>query len=199
MQLAATDLAVERAGRRVLSNISFRVEGGDLLTVTGPNGSGKSTLLRAIAGLLRPVAGMISLDPAPDGPIGLAMHYFGHLDALKPAETVIANLAFWRRLYGPTGIAPPDALDRVGIGPLEDLPASYLSAGQRRRLAIARLLVSHRPVWLLDEPTASLDTASDRMMGTLIAEHLASGGLAVAASHLPLAVPASATLALGHA
>ncbi|MCC6984703.1 MAG: heme ABC exporter ATP-binding protein CcmA [Bauldia sp.] len=199
MQLAATDLAVERAGRRVLADISFVLKGGQLLTVTGPNGAGKSTLLRAVAGLLRPVAGKVSLDPAPDGPIGLAMHYFGHLDALKPAETVVANLEFWRRLYGPTGIDPFDALDRVGIGTLEDLPASYLSAGQRRRLAIARLLVSHRPVWLLDEPTASLDAASDRMMGALIAEHLAGGGLAVAASHLPLAVPATATLALGRA
>ncbi len=199
MQLAATDLAVERAGRRVLSDISFRVSSGELLTVTGPNGAGKSTLLRAVAGLLRPVSGKITIDPAPDGPRGLAMHYFGHLDALKSAETVIANLAFWQRLYGATGIAPNDALDRVGIETLEDLPASYLSAGQRRRLAIARLLVSHRPVWLLDEPTASLDAASDKMMGGLIAEHLASGGIALAASHLPLAVAASATLALGRA
>ncbi len=197
MRLRGSGLAAERGGRLVFSDVDFAIAGGGLLALTGPNGAGKSTLLRIMAGLLRHAAGSIALDPAPDGPRGIAMHYLGHLDALKAAMTVRENLAFWQRTCGDTGLPLLDALDEVGLGHIVDTPAAYLSAGQRRRVAIARLLAVKRPVWLLDEPTAALDAASEATLGRLLAGHLAGGGIAVAATHLPLPVAPAATLRLG--
>ncbi len=199
MRLTASGLVAERGGRPVFRDVGFSVESGMLLAITGPNGAGKSTLLRIVAGLLKPVAGSIVLDPVPDGPRGVAMHYLGHQDGLKAMLTVEENLRFWRRTAGEDGLEPYQALDRVGLAHLIDLPAAYLSAGQKRRVAIARLLASRRPVWLLDEPTAALDAASEAELGTLIAEHLAGGGVALAATHLPLPVAAAARLELGAA
>jgi heme exporter protein A len=197
MRLVGTGLAARRGGRLVLENLSFSVGAGELLAITGPNGSGKSTTLRLIAGLVRPSAGMVALEPSAEEGIGSRAHYLGHLDALKPNLSLADNLAFWRRLWRGAGIDVAAALDRVGLGDLLDLPAGILSAGQRRRAAIARLLLDHRPIWLLDEPTSALDADAEEMLGALIAGHLADGGLAVAATHRPLPVAATATLALG--
>lgn len=197
MRLFAEGLTAERGGRPVFRNLSFSVETGGLLAVTGPNGVGKSTLLRMIAGLLRPTEGSIAVEPEPDGPRGITMHYLGHLDGLKSVMTVRENLAFWRATGGADGLPPLDALDEVGLAHLIDLPAGYLSAGQRRRVAIARLLAVHRPIWLLDEPTAALDAASEVRLGELIAAHLSRGGIAVAATHLALPLPVTTRLDLG--
>jgi heme exporter protein A len=199
MRLSATGLRAVRGGREVFVNQSFTVGSGELLAVTGPNGSGKSTLLRLLGGLVRPAAGTVTLDPAAEEGIAGAVHYLGHLDALKPGFTVEENLAFWRKVWGGEGLAPEEALDRVGLAHLADLPAGILSAGQRRRVAIARLLLSRRPVWLLDEPTTALDAEAEKGLGGIIEEHLAGGGIAVVATHRPLAVPPAATLALGQA
>ncbi|HZP21072.1 MAG TPA: heme ABC exporter ATP-binding protein CcmA [Bauldia sp.] len=197
MRLLATDLAAIRGGRRVFAGLAFTVGPGELLAVTGPNGAGKSTLLRVIAGLLPPSGGSVGLDPAPKDGLAGQVHYLGHLDALKPAQTVGENLEFWRRLW--SGGSVLSALEAVGLGHLRHLSAGMLSAGQRRRVAIARLLLSPRPVWLLDEPTAALDAAGEEMLGGLIARYLSSGGMVVAATHRPLPVAAAATLDLGRA
>jgi len=200
MRLAGERLAARRGGRLVFEDVSFSVGAGELLTLVGPNGAGKSTTLRLIAGLVRPAAGSVTLDPSPseDG-IGGSCHYLGHLDSLKPNLTVGENLSFWRRLWRGTGLEVGEALDRVGLGDLADLPAGVLSAGQRKRAAIARLLLAQRPIWLLDEPTSALDTASEATLGDLVRDHLADGGIVVAATHRPLPVAPTTTLELGRA
>lgn len=189
MQLSATDLAVRRGERTIFSGLSFALEPGRAIIVTGPNGSGKSTLLKAIAGLLRPASGAIKLDGGGEAEIFEHCHYLGHANALKPALTVEENLDFWRRFLGP-GIDIDDALDAVGLPGIGEIPAGYLSAGQKRRVAIARLLAAHRPIWLVDEPTAALDKASEEVFAGIVNEHLAGGGLVLAATHQPLAVEA---------
>jgi heme exporter protein A len=196
MRLNGSGLSAERGGRLVFTGIDFTIGGGELLAITGPNGAGKSTLLRLVAGLLRPAAGEIRLEPESDTGVSAAIHYLGHLDALKPALTVADNLGYWRRVYGGDGDIEA-ALDKVGLAHLIDLPAGRLSAGQKRRVALARLLVAERPVWLLDEPATALDAAAEAMLGALIAAHLGGGGLAMAATHRPLPVAPAATLALG--
>lgn len=197
MRLTAGDLAASRGGRPVFAGLSFTLAGGEMLAVTGPNGSGKSTLLRVVAGLLAPAAGSVVLDPLDDAGMKGAVHYLGHLDALKGALTVRDNLAFWRRLWG--GGAIDAALDAVGLGALADLPAGVLSAGQKRRVAIARLLLAQRPLWLLDEPATALDAAAEATLGRLIGDHLASGGMAIVATHRDLPLAPTATLKLGAA
>ena len=142
--------------------------------------------LRLVAGLLEPDAGAVRFDPEPDGGRATAIHYLGHLDALKRTLTVGENLAFWRRLWGGDG-SVADALDAVELDGLDDLPVATLSAGQRRRVALARLLVADRPLWLLDEPATSLDAGGEAMLGRLIAGHLAGGGIVIAATHRDLA------------
>jgi heme exporter protein A len=194
--LAASRLSVSRGGRTIFEEISFELAPGGLLIVTGRNGAGKSTLLRAIAGLLPHVAGTVVLH-GHEAPVGEHAHYFGHLDGLKSQLTVADNLALWTRVAGSPGLTVIEALDRVGLGHLDDLPAAYLSAGQRRRVALARLLLVHRPLWLLDEPTSALDAGAETDFGDLLSEHLASGGLAVVATHRPLPVEPSSTLILG--
>ena len=198
MRLSGEGLEAERGGRPVFSGVGFSVAAGEMLALTGPNGAGKSTLLRLVAGLLRPAAGTVRLEPEPGHGLASVVHYFGHLDALKPSLTVADNLGYWRRLYGGTGELEA-ALDQVDLAHLIDLPAGRLSAGQKRRVALARLLVSERPVWLLDEPATALDAAAEATLGALIAAHLARGGLVMAATHRPLPVAPSATLALGRA
>ena len=155
MQLVAEKLAGERGGEIVFSDVSFQVGDGQALTITGPNGSGKSTLLRIVAGLLEPAAGVIRLDGSRlEWPtIASAAHYLGHGNSMKPALTVNENLRFWRGFLGEAHLDVDEALDMVGLGDLGHLPFGYLSTGQRRRVAIARLVVSYRPLWLLDEPT----------------------------------------------
>jgi heme exporter protein A len=197
MRLTASDLAATRGGRQVFAGISFTISDGEMLSVTGPNGAGKSTLLRLVAGLLAPRHGRVALEPVDDGEMKAAIHYLGHLDALKGALTVRDNLDFWRSLWGSGDIDA--ALDAVGLRRLADLPAGILSAGQRRRVAIARLLLAKRPVWLLDEPATALDDDAEAVLGTLIAAHLAGGGMAIVATHRDLPVLPTTTLGLGAA
>jgi len=175
----------------VLRSVSLAVPPGGALLLLGANGSGKSTLLRVLAGLKRPDAGAVlwmgeAADPWP-------VAYLGHQDAVKPGLTAAENLAFAAR----TGRgAPRDALAALDLLPLADLPARLLSAGQKRRLALARLVLSPAPIWLLDEPTLGLDTAAVARLGGLLASHRAGGGVVVTATHLPLPLPDAAELRL---
>lgn len=197
-RLFGRSLSLERGGRRVLDDLSFEATAGVALVVTGVNGAGKSTLLRLIAGLLRPIAGDLGLDGGdPELSIAQQCHYFGHMDALKPQLSVEENLRFWRDFSGVADMTVFEALDRVGLARLASLPAAYLSAGQRRRLAFARLLVTARPIWLLDEPTSALDAASEARLIEIVGEHLDRGGLVVAATHLALPFARMDSLRLG--
>jgi len=184
--LQAAGLAAFRGEKLVFRDLDFTVPDGGALLLTGPNGSGKSTLLRVLAGLLRPAAGEVHWD----GPVA----YVGHQDAVKPALTVSENLRFAAAVgCGDTA----SALTAVGLDALTDLPARMLSAGQRRRLALARLLLTRAMLWLLDEPTLGLDSASVERFGGVLARHRERGGIVVAATHLPLPMDGAAELALG--
>ncbi|MCC7346880.1 MAG: heme ABC exporter ATP-binding protein CcmA [Variibacter sp.] len=199
MQLTVTGLSCVRGGRLVLEHVAFGVPAGGALVITGPNGAGKSSLLRTLAGLVRPSAGAMRLDGGdPDLGLGEQCHYVGHLDPAKGALTVLENLRFWvRHLGGGAGMREEDALRAAGLGHLAGLPASYLSAGQRRRLSLARLLAVSRPVWLLDEPTTALDAAGQAMLGGEVRRHREGGGLVLAATHAPLGFEGAAELMLG--
>lgn len=196
MKLVAEGLFVDRGGREVLRNVSFSVAGGDALAVVGPNGAGKSTLLRTVVGLIAPSAGQIRVEGGdPDAPARETMHLLGHLDAVKAGLTVRRNLRFARDVLGGEGDLDA-SLARVGLAHTADLPGAALSAGQKRRLALARLLCAPRPVWLLDEPTAALDAAGQELLGTIMREHRAKGGLIVAATHMALALEDAKVLEL---
>ncbi|SFK68264.1 heme ABC exporter ATP-binding protein CcmA [Methylocapsa palsarum] len=188
MRLEASELAVERGGRIVFSNVSFAIQSGESLIVTGRNGAGKSTLLRALAGFLPLRGGEVSLTPLLEDSIAENIHYIGHADALKGALTVAENLSFFGALLrsGQGGLSVEDALAEVGLVPLADLPAAYLSAGQKRRASLAKLRIALRPVWLLDEPSNALDAAAQQAMETVMAAHLSAGGMIVAATHARL-------------
>jgi heme exporter protein A len=199
VRLTGSGLAAVRGGRPVFGDLFFSVAEGELLAVTGPNGAGKSTLLRLIAGLLRPAVGTLLLEPAGEDGIGRLAHYLGHLDALKPSLSLADNLAYWQRLFGAQQMRIDEALDAVGLSGLGGLPVSTLSAGQKRRAAIARLVLSHRPIWLLDEPLTGLDAHAEIMLGRLIDRHRGEGGLAIVATHRDLPAMPTATLMLGGA
>ena len=190
IRLSAHELGCVRGGREVFEGISFTVGGGEALAVTGRNGAGKTTLLRLIAGLLEPAHGRLELTGGvPEATLAEQAHYLGHRDALKPALSVLENLQFWHAFLGGNDASLASALtalEAVALEGLAGLPAAYLSAGQRRRLAIARLVAAPRPIWLLDEPTAALDTASQARLAELMRAHLAGGGMIVAATHGPL-------------
>ena len=199
--LEARDLACLRGERAVFAGLSFRLDPGGALLLVGANGAGKSTLLRLLAGLLRPEAGALLWDGA-DALADRAAHaarlrYLSHQDALKPALTARENLLFFASLWGGEVDAALDALDLL---PLAELPARVLSSGQKRRLALARLALSDpahpAPLWLLDEPTVGLDAASVEKLGVLLARHRASGGMVLAATHLPLPMPGAGEVRL---
>ena len=203
LTLSANALVCQRGGRTIFRDLDFSVSTGEALLVTGRNGAGKSSLLRQIAGLIRIAGGMLSLQGGDDElSIGEQAHYLGHSDALKPSLTVAENLSFWIAWLGGTNDAAGDplaALSAVNLDSLATLPAAYLSAGQKRRLSIARLVAVERPLWLLDEPTSALDTASQAMLLDLMRSHLARGGILVAATHLPLGIEDARELALERA
>jgi len=211
-QLVVTDLAVERGGRTVISGLSFQVSAGEALVITGPNGAGKTTLMRALAGFLAPKSGQIELRIGVPGATeltradGLSIaeqaHVIGHLNGIKATLTVAENVAFARSFLANERSVPEAddlkatdasafdaidaALDKLGLGNLAAIPAGLLSAGQKRRLCLARLLVAQRPVWLLDEPTVSLDAGSTRLVAGLIDAHVNGGGMALIVTHVPL-------------
>jgi heme exporter protein A len=196
MRLWAAGLSCVRSGREVFAGLEFAVDAGEALLVLGPNGAGKSSLLRLIAGLVRPATGRLALDHG-DAELTLPeqAHYLGHQDAVKPSLTVAENLGFWSRFLGGAGDA--GALVAVGLDRLADLPAAFLSAGQRRRLSIARLIAAPRPIWLLDEPTSALDSASQERLTGIMRDHRAGGGIIVAATHGPIGLDGAKELRLG--
>jgi heme exporter protein A len=200
MRLSASELACHRGGRDVFARVSFSVASGEALTISGRNGTGKSSLLRSLIGLLRPAAGRLTLEGGdPDLSIAEQAHYLGHLDALKGALSVAENLRFWAGYFGAGSVEIHDPLEAVGLAALADLPAAYLSAGQRRRLSIARLIAVPRPIWLLDEPASTLDAAAQQRLADLMRGHLAGGGLIMAASHGPIGLDQTQDLRLGDA
>lgn len=185
--LVVRDLAVARGGLRVLEGVSFDLPRGRALILRGPNGLGKTTLLRCLAGLQSPVAGQVDMPAESHA-------YAGHADGLKPALSVAENLAFWARVFGGGDIDA--ALDRMNLRALANRPAHMLSAGQKRRLGLARLLVTGRALWLLDEPTVSLDAASVATFAAVLRDHLGQGGGAVIATHIDLGLPEAEVLDL---
>ncbi|MDX2308033.1 MAG: heme ABC exporter ATP-binding protein CcmA [Hyphomicrobium sp.] len=207
MLLSLRNVAVDRGERRVIDDLSLDVSSGEAVVLRGPNGAGKTTLIRAIAGLLRPAAGTIELtdDVAADAgraeepeTVSERCHYVGHQNAIAASLTVRENLAFWANYLGASDAGALDkALTGFDLEPLADVPAAYLSAGQKRRAALARLAVAERPLWLLDEPTVSLDAASTARLAAVIDGHTAKGGIVVAATHLPLGLRSERIVTLG--
>ena len=199
-RLVVQALAVDRGGRRVIAGLDFTLDAGEALLVTGPNGAGKSTLLRTLIGLVAPASGTIAVAAADPEDVGRHCHYLGHRDGVKTALTLAENLAFWQRHLGRDGgLDPMAALAAVDLAALADLPAAYLSAGQRRRCSLARILVAPRPLWLLDEPVTALDAASQARFAGLMQAHLDGGGLIVAATHAPIGLERARQLKLGSA
>lgn len=186
--LRVRSLAVARGGRRAVEGVSFDLSRGEALILRGPNGIGKTTLLRTVAGLQPPVAGEIEADPD-------LIAYAAHADGLKGALSVTENLRFWSEVFGGPNVAP--ALAGMNLTELAGRPAAMLSAGQKRRLGLARLLVTGRPVWVLDEPTVSLDAGSVALFAGAVRDHLAAGGAALMATHIDLGLPEARVLDLG--
>lgn len=197
--LDVRNLCCRRGERAVFEGLSFCLFGGELIALTGRNGAGKSSLLALLAGRLRPHSGTIASHVLGETPLSEAVHLVAHRDGLKAALTARENLGFAcdvlskgdLALMSCAAISPEAALVRVGLAHAADLPAGYLSAGQKRRLALARVLVSPRPLWLLDEPNAALDAGGQAVLVTLMQAHLAAGGAIIAATHGPLGLTAS--------
>lgn len=190
MRLVAQNITVARGGQVFFAGIGFTLNSGEALVVSGPNGVGKSTLLRVLAGLLPDEDGRVFIEDGEYEVAREACHYLGHRNGMKHELSVAENLIFWQRFMqsGEDKHAPParnivDATQSVGLAGLEHLPFGYLSAGQQRRMAMARLLLAYRPVWILDEPTAALDSASQELFAGLVADHLGEGGMVIAATH----------------
>lgn len=188
MELHVKKISVARGGLAVLKDVSFTLKAGQALVLRGPNGIGKTTLLRTLAGLQPALSGEVSLDPD-------VMAYAAHVDGIKATLTVEENLLFWAQVFGTTGIEP--AIRAFALSDLRNRPAGMLSAGQKRRLGLARLMVTGRPVWVLDEPTVSLDQAAVAMFGDVIEAHLESGGAAIMATHIDLGLKNAISLDLG--
>ncbi|KLK90607.1 cytochrome C biogenesis protein CcmA [Microvirga vignae] len=186
MRLSVNNLACDRGGRRIFEGVSFTLLSGEALVITGRNGAGKSTLLELLAGRLHPAGGKIIWEGAGERSLTECLHYVGHRDALKSALTAQENLDFARDFLGNPALSPAEALEAVGLAHAARLPVGYLSAGQRHRVALARLLVAHRPLWLLDEPTSALDAASQETLRQLLENHRAQGGMIAATTHSPL-------------
>lgn len=197
-RLLAENLACRRGGRLIFEGLSFNLGPGEAIALTGRNGAGKSSLIAMLCGRLRPDGGLIRLEGGEeDAQLAEVSHLVGHRDGLKTALTARENLAFAQAVLGEAALTPEDALAVVGLVHVAELPVGYLSAGQRRRVALARLLVSRRPYWLLDEPMSALDTASQSMLAGLMRDHLAQGGAILAATHGPLGLDGARELRIG--
>ncbi|MEM6615138.1 MAG: heme ABC exporter ATP-binding protein CcmA [Pseudomonadota bacterium] len=197
LTLEAQGITCRRGYRTLFENLTFSVSAGECLALVGPNGSGKTSLLRILAGLAKPDAGTVTMK-SEGPPYSGNVHYLAHSDGLKGALTALENLTFWKNYYGGQS-DPVDALETLDILELAHLPASVLSAGQRRRVALCRLLVARRALWLMDEPTSALDAASEAVLGQIMKDHLAGGGLIVAATHGPLPVETNSKLDVSRA
>ena len=196
MRLAAENLTLERGGRRLFANLSFEARAGEALVVTGPNGAGKSSLLRGLAGFLSFANGSVRLESGAAASLQEQAHYLGHADALKAALTAAENLSFWAEMLGGTAANVAPALARLGLPHVADFPVRALSAGQKRRVALARLLVAPRALWLLDEPTTALDVAAQALFAGIMRAHLETGGIVVAATHAPLGLEGAKSVRL---
>jgi heme exporter protein A len=200
MKLIAAGLTSVRGGRTLFAGLSLAIAAGEALVLSGPNGAGKTTLIRTIAGFLKPAAGVLRLEHGdPQRSLGEQCHYVGHLNAVKASLSVDENAAFWANFLGGGRLRVEAALAAFGLAGLRDLPTAYLSAGQRRRLGLARVLLADRPLWLLDEPAESLDGDAQSLLRGVIEAHLSAGGLVVLATHVPLALSRSRQLPLGMA
>lgn len=192
IKLEVRELAASRGEERIFSGVDFLLSGGEALVVTGRNGSGKSTLIRTIAGLLPKDSGAIVaiLDGKQIPRAAEACHYLGHRNAMKRELSVEENLTFWKRFLGNfdggAGLEPEEAAAALGLETILHLPFGYLSAGQQRRMAMAKLLTAWRPIWLLDEPTAALDVQSEEFFSGLMRAHRRKGGIVIAATHQDL-------------
>ena len=198
MKLIIENLSLSRAGQEIVTDISFELSAGDALIVTGENGSGKSTTLRGVAGLLPLSGGSVTLLDETgkqfEGETREYCHYLGHQNGMKPALTVHENLDFWQKFCGEPDLTIEQALEEVDLAHTIDLPFSYLSAGMKRRVSIARLLVCDKPIWIVDEPTAGLDAQSVQMFTNLCKAFCEGGGILIAATHLPLGIETEKTL-----
>lgn len=197
LALSAENLACRRGGRLVFEDLSFSLGNGEAIALTGRNGAGKSSLIAMICGRLRPAGGSLRIDGAGETPLPELIHLVGHRDGLKTALTARENLEFAQALLGEASASAEEALAAVGLPHVAALPVGYLSAGQRRRVALARLLVSRRPLWLLDEPTSALDTAAQAMLVGLMRQHLMQGGAILAATHGPLGLDGAREVRIG--
>ncbi|MBB4123147.1 heme exporter protein A [Martelella radicis] len=201
LRIEAAGLSVSRGDMLIFSNLSLTLVAGQSMVFTGPNGAGKSTALRALLGLVGKTGGHAHFigDDENALPLAFAAHYLAHQNAMKQELTARENLALWKRILGDfqesAGLDPEEAVEAVGLEGVLDLPFAYLSAGQKRRIAFARLLVAHRPVWLLDEPTAALDKAARETVAALMNSHLGDGGIIIAATHEPLGLEAAEAMA----
>ncbi|HHG89116.1 MAG TPA: heme ABC exporter ATP-binding protein CcmA [Devosia sp.] len=197
IHLHARDMSCRRGDRTIFSGVGFQVSGGEALMVRGANGSGKSSLLMCLAGIL-PAGGDISWTRGdsnlPESDRLEMLHFIGHLNAIKNELTLAENLQFWSAMSGGEHSRITDALEQANLAGLGTYKAGHLSAGQRHRLSLARLLVTPRPIWLLDEPSSALDRQGDRWVAALIARHMNSGGLAIVATHLPIALDMNAKM-----
>lgn len=197
MQLTGTNLTAERGGKILFSGLDFSLASGNLLTVGGPNGAGKSTLLRIIAGLHEAVTGSIHIKEGDTLlPRAVSCHYLGDKNAMKPMLSVEDNLRFWGQWSGTPACDPHQALEAVGLAHSIHLPYGILSTGQKRRVALARLLVAERPLWILDEPTSGFDSAAVSLFSTIMKHHLHSGGIIVAATHVSLGLKPASSITL---
>jgi heme exporter protein A len=196
VRIVVENLACRRSGRLVFEGLSFTLDRGEVLIVTGRNGAGKSSLLALMAGRLEADAGEVRADGIGESTLAECLHFIGHRDALKGALSAEENLDFAREMLGTPTLSAREALDAVGLTHAAGFPVAYLSAGQRRRVALARLLVAKRPLWLLDEPTSALDAASQDTLLHLMTAHLTGGGLIIAATHAPIAIGAAQELRL---